>query len=141
MAGALMHRVEVDAEPDQIFDALATQDGLAAFWTRESRAEPREGSVAEFGFGGPVMTMRVDELRPGLRVAWTALGNFPHWPGTKVSWDLVEANGRTEVTFSHHGWEADLPDAELASVNYTWGQVVQRLKKYAETGEPDPFFP
>jgi len=34
-----------------------------------------------------------------------------------------------------------LPPSELASVNYTWGRIVGRLKKYVETGEVVPFFP
>lgn len=25
-------------------------------------------------------------------------------------------------------------------MNYTWGQIVGRLKAYAETGKPDPYF-
>ena len=36
---------------------------------------------------------------------------------------------------------AETPPAELASVNYTWGRVVGRLKKHVETGNVVPFFP
>jgi hypothetical protein len=36
---------------------------------------------------------------------------------------------------------ASLPAADLASINYTWGRIVGRLKKYVETGDPAPFFP
>jgi hypothetical protein len=39
------------------------------------------------------------------------------------------------------GWPADLPPADLASVNYSWGRIVGRLKDYAESGRPDPYFP
>jgi uncharacterized protein YndB with AHSA1/START domain len=141
MAGPLMHSVEVEADAQTIFDAIATTKGLAAFWTRDSKAEPKEGSVAVFGFGGPTQRMRVDELRPGRRVLWTALDDFPNWRDTTVSWDLSPVNGRTEVRFSHDGWPAELPATDLASINYVWGQIVGRLKKYAETGEPDPYFP
>ena len=34
---------------------------------------------------------------------------------------------------------AAYPIAEVGSVNFTWGQVVGRLKAYAETGTPQPF--
>src|SRR2546429_469224 len=77
-------------------------------------------------------------------VRWSTKGGFPEWSGTTVTWDIKPAKdggeGR-EVTFNHEGWPEELPAADLASVNYTWGRVVGRLKKYAETGKPAPFFP
>ena len=39
------------------------------------------------------------------------------------------------------GWPDKVPPSELASVNYTWGRIVGRLKKHVETGETVPFFP
>jgi hypothetical protein len=38
------------------------------------------------------------------------------------------------------GWPAEMPQADLASVNYTWGRIARRLKRYTETGKPAPFF-
>ena len=141
MAGALMHSVEIQAEPRRVYEALATGEGLASFWTRDSKAEPRTGTVAEFGFGGPRLRMRVDELAPDRRVRWTTLGDFPNWEGTTVAWDLKAADGKTEVQFAHDGWAAELPQRDLASVNYTWAQILGRLKAFAESGRPDPYFP
>ena len=86
--------------------------------------------------------MKVDQLEPGKRVRWSTHGGIPEWNGTAVTWDIKAAkDGGHEVTFNHEGWPAELPAKDLASVNYTWGRVVGRLKKYAETGKPAPFFP
>ena len=60
--------VTVNAPPGRITDALSTAGGLASFWTADSHAEPQPGSVARFGFGGPQLEMRVDQLDPGRRV-------------------------------------------------------------------------
>ena len=99
-----------------------------------------EGSIARFGFGGPVLEIKVEELRPGRLVRWSAHGGFPDWVNTTVTWEIVPAtDGGQEVRFTQEGWPADLPQGNLASVNYTWGRIVGRLKKYAETGEPVPF--
>ncbi|HKW70594.1 MAG TPA: SRPBCC domain-containing protein [Candidatus Dormibacteraeota bacterium] len=142
MAGPLMHTVEIDADANKIYDALSTSQGLASFWTADSHAEPKVGSIAKFGFHGPVLEMTVDELTPGKRVRWSTLGGFPEWKGTTVTWDIKPAkNGGNEVTFNHDGWPEALPPADLASVNYAWGRIVGRLKKYAETGKPVPYFP
>ena len=142
MAGPLMHSVSIDADSGKIFEALSTTKGLASFWTADSHAEPKVGSTAMFGFHGPVLEMKVDELTPGKRVRWSTQGGFPEWKGTTVTWDIKPTEaGAHEVLFSHEGWPKELPPADLASVNYTWGRVVGRLKKYTETGKPAPYFP
>lgn len=142
MAAPLMHSVSIAADADKIYQALSTGTGLASFWTRDSKAEPKVGSIAKFGFGGPRLELRVDELQSSRLVRWSTHDGFPQWVGTTITWELGRAeDGGTEVKFSHGGWPAELPQADLASVNYTWGRIVGRLKKYVETGEPVPFFP
>lgn len=81
MAASIALAVSVNAPPDRITDALSTAGGLASLWTTDSRAEPRPGSVACFGFGGVQLQMRVDQLTIGHRVAWTCLSDFPMPPG------------------------------------------------------------
>src|SRR5713226_4733551 len=98
MAAPLVHQVNVKATPDTIYKAVSTGEGLASFWTSDSKAEAKVGSIATFGFGGPTQRMRVDELKPGKRVKWVALADFPNWDGTTVTWDLSSAeNGETGV--------------------------------------------
>lgn len=142
MAAPLMHSVTIAADADKIYEAISTGKGLASFWTRDSQAEPKVGSIAKFGFGGPSLELKVDELKPGSVVRWSGHSGFPEWVGTTITWDIGRAeNGGSEVKFSHDGWPSDLPQADLASVNYTWGRIVGRLKRYMETGEAVPFFP
>ena len=142
MAGPLMHLVTIDGDADRIYEALSTTEGLASFWTADSHAEPKVGSIAKFGFHGPVLEMRVDELAPGKRVRWSTNCGFPEWNGTTVTWDIRQAkDGAHEVLFNHDGWPDALPPSDLASVNYTWGRVVGRLKDYVESGKPVPYFP
>jgi len=142
MAGPLMHTVTIDADPDEIYKAITTGKGLASFWTKDSQAEPKVGSIARFGFGGPKLELKVAELKPGKLVRWSDAGGFPGWEGTTISWEIAPAKEHgQEVRFSHAGWPDQVPPSELASVNYTWGRVVGRLKKHVETGESVPFFP
>jgi uncharacterized protein YndB with AHSA1/START domain len=143
MVGPMLHAVEVEASEETIYEALTTSKGLASFWTPQSEAEPSVGSVAVFGFAGaPVpLKMRVDGLEPGKRVAWSCQGDFPHWAGTTVTWELspaVQGSGIT-VLFRHEGWGPDYPEMDFAHVNFVWGQVVARLKAYCETGKSQPF--
>ena len=48
------------------------------------------------------------------------------------------ADDKTKVEF-RMGNLAGYPPAEVGSVNYTWGQVVGRLKAFVESGRPQPF--
>ena len=145
MTALIALAVTVNAPPGRITDALSTGEGLASFWTADSHAEPQPGSVARFGFGGPQLEMRVDQLDPGRRVTWTCLSDFPmppgHWRGTTVTWDLTrDDGGGAGVLLQHGNWPDRLTQAELASTAYTWSLVLTALKGYAETGNPQPVF-
>ena len=144
MAAPIALAVSVNAPADRITDALSASEGLASFWATDSDAEPRTGSIARFGFGGPELQMRIDQLDPGRRIAWTCLNDFPmppgHWAGTTVTWDLTQSGDGAEVLLQHGNWPATIEQAELAATAYTWALVLTALKGYAETGMPQPLF-
>jgi uncharacterized protein YndB with AHSA1/START domain len=145
MAAPIALAVSVNAPADRITDALSTREGLASFWTTDSYAEPHTGSVARFGFGGPELQMRIDQLDPGRRIVWTCLNDFPmppgHWTGTTVTWDLTQSgNGDVNVLLQHGDWPAPIEQAELAATAYTWALILTALKGYAETGTAQPVF-
>ena len=48
-----------------------------------------------------------------------------------------ESEGGSTVSFRHAGFT---DDEETGRVAYTWGQIMAKLKQYAETGNPDPVF-
>src|ERR1700682_1983470 len=136
MAAPLVHQVNAKATPEQIYEAVSTAKGLAAFWTSENQTKPKVGSIATFGFGGPSQRMRVDELKPGKRVKWTALADFPNWDGTTVTWEISPAeNGETGVLFRHAEWPASVSQDDLGSINYNWGLIVERLKHKPGAGK------
>jgi uncharacterized protein YndB with AHSA1/START domain len=141
----MVHEVEIAADPATVYRAITTREGQAGFWTPDNSVEPKLGSVAEFRFkAAPVpVRMRIDALEAGKTVRWTCLGEFPGWKDTSVTWDLgpgTEGRG-TRLVFRHGDLaRAGYPEAALGSVNYTWGQVLGRLKAYAESGKPQPFF-
>lgn len=143
MSGPMLHVVDIDADASAIFQAITTRDGLAGFWTSDCDAQAAIGTVSRFGFpGAPVdLRIRVDGLEPNKSVSWACLGDFPHWAGTTVTWEIAPASpgpGST-VSFRQDGWGDEYPEVEYAKVNYTWGRIVGALKSYAESGTPDPF--
>ena len=133
---------EIDAEPETVYEAITTQKGEASFWTSDCDLEQTLGSEGRFGFpGAPVdARVRVDQLDPGRKVVWTNLGDFPFWKDTMITWDLEPRDGKTHVFFRHGNWSEEYPEHDFASVNWVWAQILGRLKGFAETGEPQPFF-
>ena len=87
--------------------------------------------------------MRVERLEPDRVIAWLCQGDFPYWAGTRVTWEMQPSPipGETTLTFSQTGWPTDYPPEAFGQVNFTWGQIVARLKAYAESGQPQPYFP
>jgi uncharacterized protein YndB with AHSA1/START domain len=143
MGRTLMHQVEIQAPPDKVYRAVATEDGVRSFWTRDADVPSEVGGRARFGFATAPMDLelRVDELEPGSRVVWSCVGDWAYWKGTTMTWEIEPSDGGgSRLMFRHDRWPEDHPEGDFASVNFVWGQVVGRLKAYAETGQPQPFF-
>jgi uncharacterized protein YndB with AHSA1/START domain len=134
--------LQIEAEPGTVYEAITTQKGEAAFWTSDNETEPTKGSVAIFRFpSSPAPArMRVDELEPEQRVTWACLGDFPGWERSTVTWELEGRDGGTHLFFRHGGLGAGYQEHDLASIAWVWAQVLGRLKGYAETATPQPFF-
>lgn len=144
MISDMIHEVEIAADAAAVYRAITTREGQSGFWTANNTAEPKVGSEAHFRFkSAPVpLRMRIDALEPGRLVRWTCLGDFPGWKDTTVSWRLTPAAaGKATKLEFRHGNLAGYPPEAVGTVNYTWGQVVARLKGYVETGKPQPFIP
>jgi uncharacterized protein YndB with AHSA1/START domain len=137
-------RKTIDAAPEAVYDALATQDGLAGNWTDQLEVPEAAGEIARFGFGpdwAMTLEVRIEALEPGRHVEWVPVGGFPGWIGTSISWDLEPAeDGGTIVHFSHRGWPDAAADGEMAMCGYTWAMIIDRLAAQVERGQRAPYF-
>ena len=139
----ILHRIQVDAPPGKILPAITTSEGIRTWWTDDSEAVPRAGTVNLFRFHGGAVTFhfRVDELTPN-RVAWTGIAGpkMPdEWVGTRITFDLSpEKNGGTLLRFGHLGWRSI--DGEFPACNTVWGELMHRLKDSAEGKPSGPYF-
>jgi len=133
----ILHKIEIKAPRAWVYEALSTQDGLAHWWTKDTKAEPTVGSTAQFTFNGKfVQKMRVDDLQSGKRVAWTCVAGAEEWNGTTITFDLSEENGETVLRFGHRGWR-EASDF-LAHCSYRWAYFLRSLKLYLQEGEGTP---
>jgi uncharacterized protein YndB with AHSA1/START domain len=134
----ILHRVGIKSSPDATYNALATRDGLAGWWTTNTQGESKVGEVLRFRFGAGGFDMKVLELQPGKHVLWQVVDGPREWVGTKVRWDLKQERDYTIVLFKHEGWKEPVEFMHHCSTK--WALFLMSLKSLVETGRgfPDP---
>jgi len=68
-----------------------------------------------------------------------AADDHSEWAGTKLAWDIAPENRSSILRFLHAGWKK--PSEFFAMCHSTWGELMYRLKAYAEGKAPGPRWP
>ncbi|MFI6910247.1 SRPBCC domain-containing protein [Nonomuraea sp. NPDC050394] len=132
----ILHRVGIKAPASEVYAALTTTDGLAGWWTTDTRDIGDDVIAFRFGAGG--FDMKVLELQPDRRVLWEVVEGPKEWIGTHVVWDLDRADDQTIILFRHEGWAEPVEFMHHCSTK--WALFLMSLKSLVETGTgaPDP---
>ncbi|MES2306358.1 MAG: SRPBCC domain-containing protein [Gemmatimonadota bacterium] len=138
----ILHRVGVKAPLKDVYQALATREGVAGWWTKKTTGESRVGGELEFRFGAAGehgFRMRVTELAPEQRVSWHVVDGPPEWVGTTIGFDLKQEGDYAVVLFKHQGWPAPVEFMHHCSTK--WAIFLMSLKSLVEsgTGSPEPY--
>jgi len=134
----ILHRVGIKASAEEVFEALSEEKGLAGWWTKNVKAAPEVGFIAQFRFNDRGFNdMRVLELSPGRRVRWQCMDGAPELIGTEVTFELREENGVTIVLFTQRGWREPVEFMHYCSTK--WGAYLLSLKSLCETGKGTPY--
>ncbi len=139
MSREIVLAMETTATASDVFAAITTQEGLAAFWTSDVDAHPEVGGELRLGFAeAPVdLNMIVTALDSPQRVEWECPGPWPSWVGTRIEWSIID-DRPTAVLFAHRRWADTTEDGELGSVAMAWARILLALVSYVETGDPAP---
>jgi uncharacterized protein YndB with AHSA1/START domain len=136
----ILHRIGVTASPDDVYAALTTIDGLAGWWTQDTKGDGNTGGVIEFRFanapapGG--FDMKVLEIQPAELVRWEVVTGPDEWVGTQIKFELTQEDGYTIVLFRHEGWKE--PVEFMYHCSTKWATFLMSLKKLVETGAGEP---
>jgi len=133
----ILHRVGIkSSSPDETYKALATREGLAAWWTSNTQGESKVGGTLQFRFKAGGFDMKVLELQPAKRVLWQVIDGPAEWIGTNLSFDLKQDDGYTLVLFKHQGWKEPVEFMHHCSTK--WAVFLLSLKSLVETGKGAP---
>ena len=139
----ILHRVGIKSSSDDVYKALSTRDGVAAWWTNNTQGESNVGGVLQFSFsaGGSEIggfEMKVLELHPAKRVLWQVVGGPEEWIGTKISFELKQEGDYSILLFKHQDWKEPVEFMHHCSTK--WAIYLMSLKSLVETrkGSPNP---
>ncbi len=138
----ILHKVGIKASTDQVYTALTTCDGLAGWWTTNTRGEGNvAGGVIDFRFsvGGVELggcEVKVVELTPGHQVLWQVIGGPAEWIGTRIAFELKQEDDCCIVLFKHQGWREPVEFMHHCSTK--WAMFMMSLKSLLETGTGAP---
>ena len=134
----VLFRFDVDASPETVLEAIKTTDGIKGFWTSRADVPAEVGQTVkvEFAIAPAPFDLRLEQSDDST-VVWRTETFPPHWVGTTVRWDVEPRDDGASVRFRHAGFG---DDDEAGMVAYTWGQIMVRLKEYAESGRRNPVF-
>ena len=133
------HEIKIKADPEAVFAALTTVDGLKGWYAAE--VEDRSGSWAFTHTSKDHLkfVFEVTESESPSRVGWRCSEGPNDAAGTTTTYLLsATGDGRTLVEFSHTQWPGS--EGNFRKCNTNWAILLHHLKQYVETGTATPAF-
>jgi uncharacterized protein YndB with AHSA1/START domain len=138
----IIHKVAIKAPLSNVFSALATVEGVGAWWTTETTGESKPGGTVRVRFsnndGSERGKMEFDVLKldPRKEVHWRFKSGPAEWLGTDVTFNLSQEGELTTVLFGHRNWRE--PVEFMAHCSMKWATFLLSLKELVETGKGRP---
>lgn len=137
----IAHRVGFKAHASQVYQALATPEGVAAWWAEDTRGDREVGGTvkARFTNNGQeigAMEMKLEQLIPGELVLWRFIAGPAEWIGTHARFVLKQEGDYCIVLFTHEGWKERVEFTSHCSTK--WAVFLMSLKALLETGKGQP---
>ncbi len=138
----IIHRVGIKAPVARVYAAIATTEGVAAWWSRETSGISKPGGAVELVFNTlagesiGVIRFEVVTLQPDKQVIWRFISGPEEWLMTHASFDLIQDGDYTIVMFGHRDWSE--AGEFMAHCNMKWGTFLMSLKNLVENGQGRP---
>lgn len=137
----ILHTVDTTADPDAIYAALTSAEGLGGWWSKKVTADIRVGGVIEFSFLPDFNPrMEITSLEKGRHVAWKCVGGHDRWLDNTFEF-RIEPRGQDSVLFFRQDYAREISDEEYGRYTYNWGYYLRSLKLLCETGTGTPYDP
>lgn len=137
----ITHRIGIKAPVADVYQAIASIDGVAGWWTKETSGEAKVGGTLRVRFrdNGVVkgeMDLEVMELSPDEVVRWRVTAGPPEWIGTDVTFSLSQQEEFTVLLFGHRNWREAVEFTAHCSMK--WATFLLSLRALVENGAGSP---
>jgi len=133
----------VDNTSEEVFNAI---NNVRGWWSEEI-----EGSTdtlnSEFDYHYEDVhrcKIKIVELVPNKKIVWSVLDNYfkftkdkSEWKGTKIIFDIVKKDNKTEMHFTHEGLVPAYECYEICRDAWT-GYIQKSLRNFITTGKGQP---
>lgn len=126
----LRKEIELDATPEQVWEAIATGPGVDSWFMGRTEIEPREGGVAQMTMMGSVDQSTVTAWEPSKRFAYRG-ADGPD--GTFMAFEyLIEGRdgGGTVLRLVQSGFLGDDWESEYEALRTGWDMYLHTLAQY-----------
>jgi uncharacterized protein YndB with AHSA1/START domain len=133
MRGHIQHETEIDASPERVWDVLTNPDELNRWIATQANIQLEKDGVYGLGWtqaDTDYGASKILDIVPGQKLV-LELPPFPGQTPTVVTWEMKENNGKTWLTFTHSGFEADQDVSDLHS---GWLNFVNWMRSVSEYG-------
>lgn len=138
----IIHRIGIKAPLSKVYTALATVEGVAGWWTRETTGQSKVGGTVNTRFrtqdGKEIgyMEFEVLKLEPNREVQWRFKAGPEEWVGTDATFQLSDAGDQTILLFGHRNWREAVEFTAHCSMK--WATFLLSLRELVETGKGRP---
>jgi uncharacterized protein YndB with AHSA1/START domain len=138
----IIHRVGIKAPLAKVYDAVATAQGVAGWWTRETTGTSKVGQSIATRFRSKegkeigMMEFEVITLDPNREVRWRFKKGPAEWIGTDATFELSDAGDQTILLFGHRNWREAFEFTSHCSMK--WAMFLLSLRELVETGKGRP---
>ena len=138
----IIHRIGIRAPISRVYEAIATTEGVAGWWTRDTEGSDGLGGKVNVRFlhkgGGEIgqMDFEMTRLEKNREVRWRFVAGPPEWIGTDATFQLSEDGDMTVLLFGHRNWREAVEFTAHCST--LWAFFLMSLKELAETGRGRP---
>jgi uncharacterized protein YndB with AHSA1/START domain len=137
----IIHRIGIRAPATEVYRAIASIDGVAGWWTKETTGAAEVGGTINVCFRDHDiekgrMDLEVRELSPAQAVRWRVTAGPPEWIGTDVTFSLSEEGDYTVLLFGHRNWQEAVEFTAHCSMK--WATFLLSLRDLVEQGAGRP---
>ncbi|MBA3868980.1 MAG: SRPBCC domain-containing protein, partial [Anaerolineae bacterium] len=133
MRGHIQHETQIDASPQRVWDVLTNPDELNRWIATQANIHLEKDGVYGLGWTSGDTDYGASKILvvvPGEKLV-LEIGAFTGQSPTMVTWEMKENNGKTWLTFTHSGFDADQDVSELHS---GWLNFVNWMRSVSEYG-------